>query len=369
MFYTLRRCVKMAAEANFGTLPIAHFPFEGKATDGHVHVLSALKDAGVPLKELRQVDLHGNPGIAVLTFSCLAERDSSLNKELEIGGTTVQLLPGDGRLNTMRAYVYGCPTELHDSVILSVLQRYGKPVGPVIRKCVQFESFSVQTGVRVVTLMSSSFVSLPCKIQAKSLNLRLWHKGQVQTCYHCRKSGHVVRDCPERVSPSKASQENSSSTITNTSEVITEVCTGVSNGTTVPDSRTTLSALMANVTTSSASISASDTCSQIPVQAPTHPSSTQSVPQTYASATLGTAGPDQPDALAHKPLEHAETVYIDILDGEKNDRPPRKQQTPSRRPPTQTLDVQSQWAREASKQNLRSLADKVSRKQRRWGSQ
>ena len=62
---------KMAAEANFGTLPIAHFPFEGKATDGHVHVLSALKDAGVPLKELRQVDLHGNPGIAVLTFHVL----------------------------------------------------------------------------------------------------------------------------------------------------------------------------------------------------------------------------------------------------------------------------------------------------------
>ena len=152
----------MAAEANFGTLPIAHFPFEGKATDGHVHVLSALKDAGVPLKELRQVDLHGNPGIAVLTFSCLAERDSSLNKELEIGGTTVQLLPGDGRLNTMRAYVYGCPTELHDSVILSVLQRYGKPVGPVIRKCVQFESFSVQTGVRVVTLICLHLL-FPCR--------------------------------------------------------------------------------------------------------------------------------------------------------------------------------------------------------------
>eukprot|EP00117_Sycon_ciliatum_P037289 scpid109770/ scgid27923/ len=96
--------------------PTAHFNWKRKVQ--HVEVAKALESAGYALKDVLQIDMHGRPGGCVLTLRDSEIRDEIVGRgELEICGDTVQVLPGDGTVSSVRVFMYGCEPGLRDGHI------------------------------------------------------------------------------------------------------------------------------------------------------------------------------------------------------------------------------------------------------------
>ena len=162
--------------ADLSALSIAHCHFEGKANDGQVIVLKALKAAKVSLKEVRQVNLHGHPGTATVSFSCLVEQDAFLTKTITIDSKSVEPLPGDGCYFSIKAHIYGCPSDLNDSALIAAMSKFGKHIGIVARQTDISDSLSLQTGVQFVFYYVPKTLVLALQIHV-NITVHVWHKG------------------------------------------------------------------------------------------------------------------------------------------------------------------------------------------------
>ena len=174
-----------------------HFKFDNdNVFDRHVDIIRGLVNAGVAAKDVTQVDVHGRPGSCVVTLSCPAVKEALLSRTVTICDKKYHPIPGDGSVEITHISVYGCPAKLHDGHVKSALSTFGEVVGNIRRDAVAFEGVKIETGVRIISLINNK--PAPCKMKFCKMVLRVWHRGQEQSCFTCKGVGHKARDSPTR---------------------------------------------------------------------------------------------------------------------------------------------------------------------------
>ena len=156
-------------------------------------VIDSLVENGVKPADVKQIDLHGKPGSCVMTFSCLAARDAFVSSGYKVSGKEVPVILDDGGEVTS-IHVFGCPLELSDGAISAAIAKYGKIIGAINRGKIDHRGFEIETGTRYVNVVLKT--AIPSNIQVGNRKLRVWHKGQVRTCWRCQSAGHMAKDCP-----------------------------------------------------------------------------------------------------------------------------------------------------------------------------
>ena len=184
-----------------------NFRFEASSVfDRHIDIIRGVVSAGVAAKDVIQVDVHGRPGSCVVTLSCPAVQDALLSRTLTICGKEYHPVTGDGSVEVTHVHVYGCPAKLNDCHVKTGLSAFGEVVGNVRRDTISFEGVKIQTGVRIVALIKNGAV--PCKVKFCRAVLRVWHRGQEQSCFVCKDVGHKAKDCPKRSKVKAATSES-----------------------------------------------------------------------------------------------------------------------------------------------------------------
>ena len=160
----------------------------------HVFFIKELSRLGVQPSELSQLDLNGKPGWCNVTFVTQGVRDRLLTSEEEFvfASKNVEVVMGGMSVTTL--HVFGCPLSLQDGALVHEISLYGRVHGPPKRKIVSHEGFAVDTGTRYVKV--SLRKAVPSGLRVGSRTVRVWHKGQIQTCWRCSVSGHLAKDCP-----------------------------------------------------------------------------------------------------------------------------------------------------------------------------
>ena len=181
---------------SFGAPAPASFSFriEKDWSADHLFYAKALKQSKVDISQVCQVDLQGKPGHCVVTVKSSAEREKILDAGIRISGK--QVLCEISGVDLTHLHVFGCPVGLQNSKLCAALGQFGRIVGSPQQKKVFFEGLEICTGTRVLSLVLRSPV--PSTVTVGQLKLRVWHRGQQQTCWRCNNSGHEAKACPNR---------------------------------------------------------------------------------------------------------------------------------------------------------------------------
>ena len=220
----------METVGSFGAPAPASFSFriEKDWSADHLFYAKALKQSKVDICQVCQVDLQGKPGHCVVTVKNSAEREKILDAGIRISGK--QVLCEISGVDLTHLHVFGCPVGLQNSKLCAALGQFGRIVGSPQQKKVLFEGLEISTGTRVLSLVLRSPV--PSTVTVGQLKLRVWHRGQQQTCWRCNNSGHEAKACPNRGAQSTASRlpqaqhRNTTGTSTNPPSVSTATDTG-----------------------------------------------------------------------------------------------------------------------------------------------
>ena len=76
---------------------------------------------------MKQVDLNGRRGFCRITLSCTEVRDDGLTKGLQLEGTPLTLVVGDGAV--ISVYAYGVAEDVSLSAIVSSVEKFGTVIG------------------------------------------------------------------------------------------------------------------------------------------------------------------------------------------------------------------------------------------------
>ena len=222
----------METVGSFGAPAPASFSFriEKDRSADHLFYAKALKQSKVDISQVCQVDLQGKPGHCVVTVKSSAEREKILDAGIRISGK--QVLCEISGVDLTHLHVFGCPVGLQNSKLCAALGQFGRIVGSPQQKKVLFEGLEISTGTRVLSLVLRSPV--PSTVTVGQLKLRVWHRGQQQTCWRCNNSGHEAKACPNRGAhaqstasrPPQTQHRNTTGTSTNPPSVSTATNTG-----------------------------------------------------------------------------------------------------------------------------------------------
>ena len=265
----------------------------------HKFILQELSGNSLNVKEsVKQIDLHGKPGWCQVTLSSRAQRETVLSKGLCIRGEQLELhLPDEG---STQLHVFGCPVGMPDGPLSASLSVFGKLIGPPSHGKISFEGTSFKTGIRYVNIVLSKPV--PSCVTVGKRKLRVWHRGQTQTCWRCGTTGHEARECKVRAGrePESSSRTNSNSSSEPSDSVPQLTCERGS---------TRMNCVGSNSEVNSNTSQHGDSVSSIPTTRTKaqQPTSTLSM----ASATAGPSTEDViqvPEAVTVRASEHHDTA-------------------------------------------------------------
>jgi len=167
---------------------------KGWPREDHRYYLEEIQKCWPSIGCIKQLDLHRSPGECFVSFDSTNSRNEFLKANLIISGSLVRTRVAG--VNATSVHILGCPLDTADSAITSELSKYGEVVGPLSRGSIVFEKVVVETGKRFANIVLHT--PLPSCITLGGNDLRVWHRGQEQTCWHCNNVGHEARNCPKR---------------------------------------------------------------------------------------------------------------------------------------------------------------------------
>ena len=186
----------METVGSFGAPVPASFSFRSRIekdwSADHLFYAKGLKQSKVDISQVCQVDLQGKPGHCVVTVKSSAEREKILDAGIRISGK--QVLCEISGVDLTHLHVFGCPVGLQNSKLCAALGQFGRIVGSLQQKKVLFEGLEIRTGTRVLSLVLRSPV--PSTVTVGQLKLRVWHRGQQQTCWRCNNSATRLKHVP-----------------------------------------------------------------------------------------------------------------------------------------------------------------------------
>ena len=144
--------------------------------------------------DIKQVDLSGRRGFCKVSFSCTAVRDEVLSRGLEVEGKQPVLVVGDGAVVSVHIN-NGVADDTPLSVITSAMEKFGSVIGVPKRETKAVEGCTFTTGTTFVNLVPTAIVPSTIMLSESRQKLRVWHRGQVPTCYKCGSSTHIAKLC------------------------------------------------------------------------------------------------------------------------------------------------------------------------------
>lgn len=166
---------------------------EGWPTRDHAHYVRLLIGAGVKADDIKQIDLHGRAGMCVVTVSCQAVRDSIVSNGLSIDGRPVEMVISGGSVVSL--HLFGVEDDLSLAAIVQAVEKFGSVVGGAKREKKSVDGCSFTTGTVYVNVALRAVVPSLIPVGSRNRKYRVWHQGQVQTCWKCNRTGHVAKDC------------------------------------------------------------------------------------------------------------------------------------------------------------------------------
>ena len=166
---------------------------EGWSWKDHAFFIRLLLSGGVRPDDIKQVDLSGRRGFCKVSFSCTAVRDEVLSRGLEVEGKQLVLVVGDGAV--VSVHIFGVADDTPLSVITSAMEKFGSVIGVPKRETKAVEGCTFTTGTTFVNLVPTAIVPSTIMLSESRQKLRVWHRGQVPTCYKCGSSTHIAKLC------------------------------------------------------------------------------------------------------------------------------------------------------------------------------
>ena len=166
---------------------------EGWSSKDHAFFIRLLLSGGVRPDDIKQVDLSGRRGFCRVSFSCTAVRDEVLSRGLEFEGKQLVLVVGDGAV--VSVHIFGVADDTPLSAITSAMEKFGSVIGVPKRETKAVEGCTFTTGTTFVNLVPTAIVPSTIMLSESRQKLRVWHRGQVPTCYKCGSSTHIAKLC------------------------------------------------------------------------------------------------------------------------------------------------------------------------------
>jgi len=173
----------------------------------HSFFVRLLLRSVVKASEVKQIDLKGRPGYCRITLSTRAALERLLGAEVVVAGSQLNFLVGDG--SVVLLHVFGVDEDLPLSTIAKSVQQFGAVIGEPRREKKTVDGCTFSTGTVFVQCLPS--VAVPCtlpvlmgpsdevNVDKDTPRLRVWHVGQLQTCYRCGSCDHRARDCQSQL--------------------------------------------------------------------------------------------------------------------------------------------------------------------------
>lgn len=176
------------------------FPVEGYGRTAFKPFLEALGTQLDDPNRIKQVNFDRLHGHCVVTLDCRESYDRLTKHGLSLTGKLVSVRPYYGD-DVVRLHVIGCPYTLEDEVLSEVLKPLITIVeGPTRQQVKLVESLDVvvESGRRYVWGTPKCAIPSAITVPLSKMKLRLFHEGQVSTCWECQESGHSARNCPNK---------------------------------------------------------------------------------------------------------------------------------------------------------------------------
>ena len=166
---------------------------EGWSSKYHAFFITLLLSGGVRPDDIKQVDLSGRRGFCRVSFSCTAVGGEVLSRGLEFEGKQLVLVVGDGTVVSL--HIFGVADDTPLSAITSATEKFGSVIGVPKRETKTVEGCTFTTGTTFVNLVPTAIVPSTIMLSEYRQKLRVWHRGQVPTCYKCGSSTHIAKLC------------------------------------------------------------------------------------------------------------------------------------------------------------------------------
>ena len=170
-------------------LPKCSFRLRPEWSKDYRGILEAIAEA-ISLASIRHLDLsRGRLGVVTISFE--ADCQQLVNTGFTYGQEHVSVSPFD--VDAVSVRITGCWFELNDAVLSSALSQFGKVVSGPTRDKIVIGDCTIETDTRSVICVLSK--SLPPFLQIGDKKVRVSHRGQEKTCFHCNGIGHIAKNC------------------------------------------------------------------------------------------------------------------------------------------------------------------------------
>jgi len=158
----------------------------------HAFFVRLLLRSAVEPSDIQQIDLKGRRGFCKITLATRAALERLLAQVIHVNGSQLNFIVGDG--SVILLHVYGVDEDLPLKNIVGALQQFGSVIGQPRREQKSCEGCTFHTGTVFVQFVPKAAVPSTLHV-GDAAKLRVWHVGQVQTCFKCGSTDHQAKDC------------------------------------------------------------------------------------------------------------------------------------------------------------------------------